>query len=898
MKNDLLKEIKEHFDFYRVQLLTKKVTDIEKTSSYDDFERSSRFCFEELKRCGFSDVQYYAHEADGKSEAFDCVMPQAWSLDHDRRSVLQVVGDDLPDCGRILADSNDNPLHANLWSEPTPDGGITAELIDFDTLDEDNLAAAKGKWVLYAPEPEKKKRGLMFGLYHDFAEAGIAGLVVADMRHKDTMPYDFNWCNGLGYCGWYMIKGEKHLPLFSISALVAQSLKRKLAAGKVTVCGELYCRIYDGKIHTVTATVPGESKEELALFAHLYEPFYNDDGSGFGFLCELGRQLIERKVKLKKTLRLVFSMELFGFAHFLKNYPHNIVLAANSDGIAFLGCERILLRRTPFFRSSFCDLVMYDTFAKRLPEANRVHELASLSDDTFCNNKYFGNGGIPTFWVHNGFQPAHHSTGYLFAPDWQQAKEQLPVICEVMERLLCNDGVEKYPARIGKNFAAQVKTILKNKDLTPFEQKMYIEAEFLRASGQLDSLKNYCGMKVDHSKINAVKADAVAAADKLYQREFSATEYKALNMIVSDCGHGWPFSLARVPLAERRPVKKLDLTIWSLFDGKRNLLECIRMAEVEKTTRFSDADIKGIIADVRYSVKYGYAEVAPAVTLTAAEFGKALKKLGVKPGMQLIAHSTFSSLGAISGKVEDFCAELQKAVGENGTLLMPAFTFQVFSGREKVFDVANTPSATGILTETFRKMPGVHRSFDPCHSYSAWGKEAEEFVAGHHLVPTIDPEDSPLGVLARCGGYVLTISSASAVTYMHLVEDMYGAKCCTRRGEEYETILPNGEKVLTRTWGWRESTCDWCPAKRTDEIFDIIRKSGELQELMLNNAHLMLFSVESYRKAFGKLMKKHCRNSVKPRKNNRTVKSDWDEKKRQLKKSTTAYTGAWMPVKK
>ena len=895
---DLLSTIREHFDMFRVQLLTKKVTDIEKTSSYDDFERSSEFCCEELKRCGFSDVQLFSYDADGKSETFDCVMPQAWSLDHDRRSILKVVGDDLPECGRILADSDENPLHANIWSAPTPEGGITAELVDFDSLDQNDFAAAKGKWVLYTIEPGVNKRGLMFDLYHHLAEAGIAGLVVGDLRHMDTMPYDFNWCNGLGYCGWYLIAGEKHLPLFSVSGLTAKALKQKLAISKLTVCGELYCRIYDGKINTVTATIPGESKGELALFAHLYEPYYNDDASGFAFLCELGRQLIERKVKLKKTLRLVFSMELFGFARYLKHEKHNIVLAANADGIAFMGCNRILLRRTPFFCSSFCDFVMSDTFAKRLPYAEIEHEKALLSDDTFCNNKYFGNNGIPTFWIHNGFQPAHHSTGYLFSPDWKAAKEQLPVVCEVMEKLLCLVGMEKYHARVEKEFAAGTGKIVKDRTLTPFEQKMYIQAEFMRASGRLKSLRDYCGMEVDFSKLDEIRDKAVAAVSKLYQKEFTAAEYKALDMIVSDCGHGWPFSLARVPLAERSPVKSLNLTIWSLFDGKRSLLECIRMAEAEKNQRYSDADIAKIVKEVRYAAKYGYAEISSVVKVTPAEFGRVLKELGVTPGMQMIVHSTFSSLGTIEGSVEDFCIELQKAVGPEGTLLMPAFSFQVYSDAEKVFDVANTRAATGILTETFRKMPDVHRSFDPCHSYSAWGKDAESFVAGHHLVPTIDPLASPLGILHQKGGFVMTISSASSVTFMHIVEDMCGAVCCSRRGEEYDTILPDGQRVLTRTWGWRKRICKVCPSIRHDHIFSILRKRGQLREVMLNNAHLMLFSLEDYRRIFAAMMKKSCPNNMEPRVNRHTVKSDWDAVKRRLKKNTTAYTGPWIPVKK
>jgi aminoglycoside N3'-acetyltransferase len=169
-------------------------------------------------------------------------------------------------------------------------------------------------------------------------------------------------------------------------------------------------------------------------------------------------------------------------------------------------------------------------------------------------------------------------------------------------------------------------------------------------------------------------------------------------------------------------------------------------------------------------------------------------------------------------------------------------------------------------------------------------------VENHHRVPTIDPEKSPLGMFFNENGYVLTISSADSVTFMHLVEELSGAKCCSKRGEEYHTILPDGRKVKTRAWGWRATTCPECPANRTEEIFAYIRKYGDLREVKLNNASLKLFSMEDYFRAYRTLMKKFCRNRAVPRQVDCTVASDWNEKTRQLKKSD-AYTGDWMPDK-
>ncbi|MBE6399748.1 MAG: DUF4910 domain-containing protein [Lentisphaerae bacterium] len=889
-----LKDIIAHFDFDRMQQTAYSLNELEKSSCYDDFARSAEFCAGQLRDAGFTDVQLISHPADGKSTAFDCTMPQAWSLDRSRRSFLEVCGDKLPACGRILADSTINPLHANLWSAPTPDGGITAPVVDFDTLQGD-FSAAKGKWVLYTPcEPGAHFIG---GLYHALAEAGIAGLVACNMINADTMPNDLEWYNGNGINGWYLIDGEKRFPTFSITPLAAKALRKLMLEREVTLHGELYCQNYDGEINTVTAVIPGQSRDEIALIAHLYEPFVNDDACGFAHLCEFGRQLIERKVKLQKTLRVIFSMELYGTAAYLKDHGKNIVLAANFDGVPAVEKSDIIIRQLPFFQAGFTDFFNPDLLKKRLPQVKQTLECGNLSDDTFCNDPDFGNGGIPTFWLHTPYLKSHHNTGHLFCPDWRECQKQLPVFDELLENLLCLEKLPDYSLRAAKAFTADAGNILKNPALSAAEKRIYIQVGYIRNTNRLRSVTGFTGQAVDFSALEAAHQKYAALAAELPDAEYSGTEYHALNLIVTKGGRGFPFSLSPLPPSERKLLHFSQL-LWSIFDGKRSLWECIRMADAERGVRTDDAQIAAIIADLKLVAKYGYATLRPAVTLDAADFAAALQQLGVTKGMKLAVHSTFSSLGQVSGGAEKCCELLQQAVGETGTLMMPAFTFQVYLDGKKdaVYDVRHTPGKVGILTEKFRQMPGVYRSFDPCHSFAVWGKDAKKYISQHHLYPTIDPEHSPLGLLYQDGGYVLTISSADSVTFMHLVEELNGARCCGKRDEEYQTILPNGQKVKTRAWSWRATTCENCPANKTAEIFDLIRQQGELREVKLNNATLKLFAMEAYRQAYGKLMKKYCRNAAKPRKVECSVRSDWDEKKRRLKK-TDAYTGPWLTDK-
>ncbi|MBR7121649.1 MAG: AAC(3) family N-acetyltransferase [Lentisphaeria bacterium] len=833
-------------------------------------------------------IQRITHAADGRNTTFDYTMPQAWSLDRDKRSFLEITGAPLPGIGNILADSAVDPLHANIWSAPTPEGGSTAELIDFAVLEPGNYEAARGKWVLYAPQ----SASLIGGVYHDLAEAGIAGMVGSDFEEFDASPDSFEWLNGNGYCGWYLIAGEKRFPTFSVSPLTAAALRERLQQEKVILHGEMYCKVYDGEIYTVTGTIPGESSDEFALIAHLYEPFVNDDAAGFAFLCEIARILKAGNFKLKKTLRLIFSMELYGTAAYLKEYGANIVLAANCDGIAYADTDTLFARRTPFFCPSFSDWLNLETFQTFLPQFNPAEAPASLSDDTFAADPGF-HGGIPTFWLYHSSGTAHHITGYRFAPDWRKAKAELPVISAIFTALLCKKEFPDYSAKAAKELLQSGELIYADTTLTPFEKKMRLQAEYMRQCGRLTSLKNYTGQSVNTGALDGIRKIFEEKIAALPAEEFSAAEYRALNMTVTPGPYGLPFSLAQVPFDERHPVN-ISNNLWALLDGRRNLLECIRLADAESGKRTSDAAITALIKDMLYAARYGYAEIARCRT-TADEFAAALKTLGVAPGMKLVVHSTFSSLGEVPGGPEAICKTLQDAVTADGVLLMPSFTFQVYhpGKRNGVYDVKNTPSTVGILTETFRKMPDVARPFDPCHSFAVWGRNTQRFVEKHHLVPTIDRNDSPLGILAAEDGWCLTVSSASSVTYMHLVEESCGATCCDKRTEEYHTILPDGKEVLTRAWGWRETTCKECPAERTPEVFELMRKNGTVREVKLHHASLKLFKLSDYAKAYGELLKAVCPNNIRPRQMECTVKSDWDETTRSIKKETTAYTGKW-----
>jgi aminoglycoside N3'-acetyltransferase len=149
----------------------------------------------------------------------------------------------------------------------------------------------------------------------------------------------------------------------------------------------------------------------------------------------------------------------------------------------------------------------------------------------------------------------------------------------------------------------------------------------------------------------------------------------------------------------------------------------------------------------------------------------------------LMVHSSYDHLLPMyRGTVTELVDELLGFCGKNRTLAMPAF---VLGGRlydkkayfsTRPFDVKRTPSEMGLVTEVFRRKPGVMRSLHPSHSICAIGPLAQELVATHHLVPTRTGKGTPFETMAqnRTAIVGLGVEYFRVLTQTHTAEDMLG----------------------------------------------------------------------------------------------------------------------------
>ncbi len=182
--------------------------------------------------------------------------------------------------------------------------------------------------------------------------------------------------------------------------------------------------------------------------------------------------------------------------------------------------------------------------------------------------------------------------------------------------------------------------------------------------------------------------------------------------------------------------------------------------------------------------------------MTATErIKKDLINLGIKKGDSVMMHCSYKALGE-KVSPEEFFAAFLEVLGEDGTLILPAFSYRTVTYDEPLFDRDLTPSCVGFLPEWFRtEMKGVKRSLHATHSCTAIGKNADYFIKGHELDATPVGENSPISKLPLIGGKILILGShPDHNTTLHGVEEKAGAPYIFDRAKTVNYILKDGDR--------------------------------------------------------------------------------------------------------
>ncbi|WP_449536291.1 AAC(3) family N-acetyltransferase [Ferdinandcohnia sp. Marseille-Q9671] len=173
-----------------------------------------------------------------------------------------------------------------------------------------------------------------------------------------------------------------------------------------------------------------------------------------------------------------------------------------------------------------------------------------------------------------------------------------------------------------------------------------------------------------------------------------------------------------------------------------------------------------------------------------------LEQLGIERNGTLLVHSSMKSIGQVEGGADTVLDALSEYM-KDGLLVFPTHTWSYIKAENPKFYVEESPSCVGLLTELFRKRPGVVRSWHPTHSVAALGNGAQEFVAGNEKFNTPCARESSWGKLLDRKASILLIGvDLRRCTYIHGVEewlDIPGR--LTDSHEQLYTVLPDGTEI-------------------------------------------------------------------------------------------------------
>ena len=149
-----------------------------------------------------------------------------------------------------------------------------------------------------------------------------------------------------------------------------------------------------------------------------------------------------------------------------------------------------------------------------------------------------------------------------------------------------------------------------------------------------------------------------------------------------------------------------------------------------------------------------------------AELAELWRRLGIRPGMIVLCHSFLGALGRVEGGTGAVVESLLAAIGAEGTLIAPTFTYSYF--KEEIYDPDETPSTVGALGDVVRSTPGAVRNLDPNFSNAGIGPMAAP------LLKVDGPESFGVSsvyarlVQADCRILLLGVDYTALPLFMHL----------------------------------------------------------------------------------------------------------------------------------
>ena len=787
-----IQDIARETDMDFIMREIKSLTDIEYPQTFKARENATKYVENLLRKEGFSDVEVVDFSADGKTVYQDKRMPISWDVTSAKLTVLSnVAGLER----KVIADYNEHPFSIVWGSVSTREGGVKTRIItESDVfMGED----ARGALVLLEAGTAPKE------VLPAILDLGALGFITEALVGGVEAPDEITWVNNAvddsGH--WHVQSEDRDFIGFSITPRDARLLRAAAHKSQVYALAESDAyRHENGKVSLVTATVPGESTREFWLIAHLYEPLATDNSSGVISAIAIARMIrnliSEGKIKEPKyTLRLIFSMELYGTsaaADYFGGYLGDRAIGAlNIDGMPITEEDDKLMALVAPYSAPFCG--NYTAIM-----ATKLYEEAFPGDMKFTRVNYSNYGDdcplndstvmLPTVWIHHdrkGRNSYHHnSINRVDFIDTEKCRRFVALNAFFVLKMI---APEKQDIENISEFAVK-----------EANSRLMKIADELSDEPEATSRMNYHFIGEKKHVLDFVKYMSDENAERLAERlvcpavapdkEVMLTPWQkyAKGIVAKRLTLGLPHDLINIPKKDRKALPGLALyapfaNVMANLDGKSDLYTLIKQAFWEAGGKATDAVYKKYSTCISYLADGGYVDVKNENELAAENIEASLRSLGLKEGDTVMVHSSVSGLGHIRGGANAIIDAFLNVIGENGTLMAPAFTrpYMYFEGahqRQRNFRPFHPDNIDGISTGTLPKVMlreyGAKRSAHATHSWCAIGKNAEYCVGSHRLLDSPCGDNNPMEKALELGGKIVFFGcGVSSNTFIHYLED-------------------------------------------------------------------------------------------------------------------------------
>jgi aminoglycoside 3-N-acetyltransferase len=247
---------------------------------------------------------------------------------------------------------------------------------------------------------------------------------------------------------------------------------------------------------------------------------------------------------------------------------------------------------------------------------------------------------------------------------------------------------------------------------------------------------------------------------------------------------------------------------WAAYwaDGQRSIAEIATLLALDAD---GDLPLPAVIEYFQALAELGYLDLHDRGDfLTEQRAAADLAALGVRPGMDLMIHSSMKSIGPVCGGAATIIRALLTVIGPDGTLLAPAFNHH----RARVFNPLTTPTTNGAIADAFWRRADARRSLHPSHSVAAIGPRADDYLRDH-LTSGVWADESPIGRLIGRDGYILSIGVGhDRTTAYHVAENSLNVPCLDPFGSVDRVMAPDGTVRTVPGLAWRNAECPIDPA--------------------------------------------------------------------------------------